>query len=177
MKNDEKKKNLLKKFAERLRDPLQFRIFITVVMLAVGYLGIVMPLGDRIAQTATVLKKAKEHQTLVKEIKALEAQVNRVVARLPKNSDTNEWVQYVLAGVRKLPVRLLNLGSDDPRRVGPFEAVVLRVALRGNYKDLESFLAWVETNERLFRIDGVTIAPARGSDKLDMDMTLLGLRG
>jgi hypothetical protein len=176
MKNDEKR-NLLKKLGDRLHDPLQLRIFIIVVMLAAGYVGIVMPLGDQITETARVVKKTKEHKALVKEIEALKSQLNRVVARLPKNTDTNEWVQYVLAGVRKLPVRLVNLGSEDPRRVGPFEAIVLRVALRGHYKDLESFLVWVETNERLFRIDGVTIIPARGSDKLDMDLTLLGLRG
>jgi len=96
---------------------------------------------------------------------------------LPKDTDTNEWIQYVIGGVRKLPVKLVNLDSADPRRVGPFEAVELRVEVRGYYHGLESFLDWVETNERLFRVDSVAVTPMRNSNQLEMTVTLLGLRG
>jgi len=175
MKNQEKQTGI-QKLVERLHDPLQFRIFVTGVILAVGYVGVYMPLESRITETTQNLTKTAEYENLVDEVKQLRDEVDQVVARLPTDTDTNEWIQYVIAGVRKLPVKLDNLDSADPRRVGPFEAVVLRVEVRGYYHDLESFVNWVETNERLFRIDAVTVVPMRKGDQLEMEIMLLGLR-
>ena len=175
-KKEQDKYRSLKKLAERLHDPLQFRIFVTVVMLAIGYAGVYMPLSERIEKTTRKLRRAKEYQHLVEEIQDLKAEVERVSARLPKNTDTNEWAQYVFGGIRKLPVKLVKMDSDDPRRVGPFYAVVLKVQLQGDYEDLEAFLKWIETNERLFRVDTIAVSPARGSNRLEMNVKLLGLR-
>ncbi|HLA83984.1 MAG TPA: type 4a pilus biogenesis protein PilO [Thermoguttaceae bacterium] len=176
MKHEEKKQTLLKKLAERLHDPLQFRIFVTVVILGIGYAGVYTPLSDRISRTTREIKKEREHQQLRNDIEKLRSQVKRVVTRLPKNVDTNEWIQYVLGGVRDLPIKLRNLDSNPPRMVGPYTAVVLRVELVGDYSGLESFLYWIETNERLFRIDGMKLAMARSGDALELKVTLLGLQ-
>ncbi|MBN2216847.1 MAG: type 4a pilus biogenesis protein PilO [Pirellulales bacterium] len=176
MKKEDKKTGLAK-LAERLYDPLQFRIFITVVMLAIGYMGIYTPLGDHITEVTKNVTIAREHEQLGKQIEGLRNEVNRIQERLPKNTDTNEWVQYVLAGIRKMPVTLVNLDSDVPRRVGPYDAIVLRVELRGAYNGLESFLSWIDTNQRLFRVDSLVIGQARGTEELEMRVTLLGLRG
>lgn len=171
------KKTAVQKLAERLRDPIQFRIFVMMIVLAIGYVGVYMPLEGRITETTQRLARAKEHQDLVNDIDMLKAQVDRVVARLPKNTDTNEWIEYVLRGVRQFPVKLTALDSENPRQVGPFEAVVLRVKVQGEYHGMETFLKWIETNERLFRVDKIIVKKARGTDKLEMDVTILGLRG
>jgi len=57
MKNTEKQ-TAIQKLAERLHDPLQFRIFVTGVILAVGYVGVYMPLDSRIAETTQRLTKS-----------------------------------------------------------------------------------------------------------------------
>ena len=86
-------------------------------------------------------------------------------------------MQYVLAGVRKFPLKLTNLDSDDPQRVGPYEAVVLHVELAGGFQHLDAFLHWLESNHRLFRVDSAKIAPSRGErGGLVMQLTLLGAR-
>jgi Tfp pilus assembly protein PilO len=177
MKHEEKKKTAIQKLVERLYDPLQFRIFVAAVMLAIGYAGVYMPLDDRIAETTKDLKKAKEYQKLTEEVEDLQSQAVRACARLPKDTDTNEWVQYVLTGVRKLPVKMVSLDSAPAKKVGPFEAVVLQVELHGKYHGLESFLDWVETNERLFRIDSISVSAAKRGNLLEMKLMLLGLRG
>jgi hypothetical protein len=74
-------------------------------------------------------------------------------------------------------LKLINLDSDKSKRVGPYEAVTLRVSLQGAIGDLDSFLHWVEANDRLIRVDSAKIEPARTDDRCRvMRLTLLGLK-
>jgi len=166
-----------KKLLGRLNDPVQLRVFITAVMLGIGYFGICMPLSGRIDETSKKLNQERKRQRLAEDVRHLEQQVAKFELRLPEGTDSNEWVQYVLDGTREYPMKLASLDSDAPKRVGPYTAVVLRMEIEGDYRDLDSFLCWLEGNERLFRVDSARIAPARHSlDTLVMQLTLLGLK-
>jgi Tfp pilus assembly protein PilO len=177
MPKDDKKFDL-KKLIERLHDPFQLRVFITGLALAVGYVAVYMPFDRHIQETTRELKQAQKRSDLGSEIEQLRAQVESFQPRLPEETDTNEWMQYVLAELRKTPLRLASLDSDDPERVGPYEAVVLQLELEGPFEDLDSFLHWAESNERLFRVDSANISPPRTDNgKLSMQLTLLGLKG
>ena len=168
----------LKNLIERLHDPFQLRAFITGLALAVGYVAVYMPLDRHVKETTRKLNQEQRHKNLADEIEQLRAQVEGFQARLPEETDTNEWMQYVLAAIRKTPLRLASLDSDDPQRVGPYQAVVLQLELEGAFEDLDSFLHWAESNQRLFRVDSAKIAPPRDENgKLSMQLTLLGLRG
>jgi Tfp pilus assembly protein PilO len=171
-------KTELAKLVERLHDPFQLRVFITILMLAVAYVAIYMPLNGRIEKISRQLDHEKKHKDLAEEIEQLREQVESFQARLPEGTDTNEWMQYVLGAIRKTPLKLARLDPGAPQRVGPYEAVVLQLELEGVFEDLDSFLHWVETNERLFRIDSAKIAPPRNENgKLSMQLTLVGLKG
>src|SRR3990170_4594503 len=166
------------KLLQRLHDPRRLRLLVTVLVLAAGFVGVYMPLERRIEKTARTLDKEQKRYALAEEIEELRVQVAGFQARLPKNTDTNEWVQYVLEGIRKFPLKLSTLDSDDPQRVGPYEAVVLHMELEGEFQDLDSFLDWLDTNDRLFRVDSVKIAPPRGeSNRLVMQLAVLGVKG
>jgi type II secretory pathway component PulM len=155
---------------ERLHDPLQLRVFVTGLMVAIAYLAIHLPLSARISETTSKLNKQRKRQAMADEIEHFREQVELFQPRLPEKTDTNEWVQYVLDGIRAHPMKVVGLDSEDTRNVGPYQAVVLRI-------ELDSFLCWLEENERFFRVDSVRIAPARHSAaKLDMRMTVLGMR-
>jgi Tfp pilus assembly protein PilO len=161
-----------------LHDPFRLRVLVTGLMLLVGYVGIYMPLSGRIEETTRKLSDERRREELANEVDCLRAQVARFQARLPVDTDTNQWVQYVLSGIRQFPLKLNNMGSHSPQRVGPYEAVALYIEVEGEYSDLDSFLHWLETNDRLFRIDSAKIAPARNeNDKLTMQLELLGLKG
>jgi len=171
------KKAELAKLIERLHDPLQLRVFVTGCILLVGYVGLYMPLSSRIDDTARKLSKERARYALIEEVEGLRAEVDKFQARLPEKTDTNEWVQYVLEGSREFPIKLVNLGTRSPERVGPYEAVVLQVEVAGTFQELDSFLHWLETNERLFRVDSARIARARTENSLVMQFTLLGMKG
>jgi type II secretory pathway component PulM len=162
---------------ERLRDPLQLRMVITGVMLAVAYVGINMPLASRIEEAAGKLDKEQKRKALAADIEQLRAEVQGVEARLPEDTDTNEWAQFLLGGVRDSALKLATLKPDGPQRVGPYEAVVFHLELEGTFRDLDAFLHWIESNQRLFRVDAARIAqPRDGGDRLLMQLTLLGLK-
>jgi Tfp pilus assembly protein PilO len=168
----------LKKLVERLHDPFQLRLFLAAVAVVVGYAGIYVPLASRIEKTSQKLASQQKRKQLAADIEHLRAEVEVLNTRLPENTDTNEWVQYVLDGVRETPLKLNNLDSDAPQRVGPYEAIVLHLELQGAFGDLDAFLDWVESNQRLFRVDSARIAPPTShSDQLLMQLTLLGLKG
>ncbi|MFH1924472.1 MAG: type 4a pilus biogenesis protein PilO [Planctomycetota bacterium] len=166
------------KLRERLDDPRQLRALVTGLILAVGFVGVYMPLSGRIDKTARELDKEERRLALAGEIEQLRAQVDSFQARLPEDTDTNEWIQYVLAGIRKFPVVLVKLDPDEPQRVGPYEAVVLHLEIVGEYQNLDSFLDWIEANERLFRVDSVKIMPPRGGgNHLLMQLAVQGVKG
>ena len=162
----------------RLRDPLQLRLFVAVIVIAVGYVGIYLPLSADIAETEVRLGGEKRRMALIRDVEQLRIQFQRFKHRLPQKTDSNEWMQYVLAGVRTFPVKLTLLDSRSPQDVGPYKAVVLRMELEGRFQDLHLFLCWLETNERFFRVDAVNIAPHRqASGTLVMQLSVLGVMG
>jgi len=111
-------------------------------------------------------------------VECLRAQVEKFQNRLPQGTDTNEWINYVLCGTRRFPLKLIHLDTDPSRRVGPYEMVVLHVKLEGRHADLDSFLHWLESNERLFRVESVDVSSARCQEgRLAMQLTVLGMKG
>lgn len=169
---------LQKAATEQLRDPFRFRILVTVIALAIAYLGVYGTLSGRIVDTKRHLKKETEREALAQDVELLRAQKDHFVNRLTKNADANEWIQYLLGGVRSLPLELINLDSEDERKVGPFKCVAMRLSVSGEIEHLDALLHWLETNERIFRIDVFQIEPARGDETQRLlNITLLGLKG
>jgi Tfp pilus assembly protein PilO len=164
--------------AERLQDTGRLRVLVTATMVLVGYAGVYLPLSARIDAASRRLAREQKRRDLARDIEQLRAQVSAFKHRVPEKTDTNEWVQYVLVGVRGFPVKLVALDPGEPQRLGPYKAIVLRIELEGVYHDVDAFLNWLETNDRLFRVDAVKIAPARtGSEMLNMQLTVLGVMG
>ena len=97
---------------------------------------------------------------------------------MPENSDPNEWVQYMLAGVRGLPVKLIMIDTDAPKEAGPYRVIPVRIEVEGRFGGVDSFLRWLETNERLLRIDSVKLEPTRtGHGYLKVTCVVLGVMG
>jgi hypothetical protein len=159
-----------------LRDPTQLRIALTSVILAIAYFGLYGPLSGEIDKSRTDLDDEITRFRVICDIERLREQHKLFAGRLSAKTDTNEWVQYVLGGVRKFPLHLLTLDPDKTRDLGPYKAIVVRMALEGSLQDINDFMKWLETNERLIRIDAVDIQPVRNkSGGLMATLTILGL--
>ena len=175
---DNDRKAGFRKLLEQLHDPLRLRVFVTGIMLVVGYAGIYTPLSGRIEETTRKLNKAHKRHALGHDVEHLRAAVDKFHARLPEKTDSNEWLQYVLGGIRMFPNNLITLDLDDPQTVGPYRAVVFHIELAGEFNELDAFLHWLEANQRLFRVDSAKIAPARRQGGgLVLQLTVLGMKG
>jgi hypothetical protein len=171
-------KPILKNLGERLKDPLQLRITVAAVFLFGWYFGIYEPLGASMRTSAKERTAVMTHMLLARDIEALRGEVDKLRPRLPIGADANEWVEYLLGAIREYPVRLLKLEPLGTKKHGPFAVIVLRIELSGQYDDLIKMLAWVESNDRLLRVDSVGIDPARsGGGAMTLKMTVLGVNG
>ena len=160
----------------RLRDPTQLRMFLTSLVLSIGYLAVFSPLSGSIDESRRQLKAENKRLEVASEIESLREQYLSFKDRLPDKSDTNEWVKYILAGIRQFPVKLVVLDPEEVRKLGPYQVVVLKIDLEGSLKDMNDFLKWLETNERIIRIDNMNIVPnQRKGTGLGMRLTLLGV--
>lgn len=163
---------------ERLHNPFQLRMLVTALSLLAGYLAVYMPLTSDIDTTARALAAEQKRLELACDIEHLRAQYRRFQHRLPPKADPNEWVQYVLGGIRTFPLKLARFDTDPPRTVGPYKAVALRIELEGAFRAHSAFLRWLETNERLFRVESLNIVPHRSaSGILVVQLTVLGMMG
>jgi len=173
-----RKKSFKEQLVNRLYDPVQLRVFTTGVVLLAGYAGIFMPLSERIETASRQLAVETKRLDLAREIEDLRSQHERFKDRIPEKSDANEWVQYVLGGIRGFPLKLVALDSDPLREIGPYKTLVLRIELEGSFPEMNGFVGWLETNERLFRVDTVRIQPHRsGNGTMVMQLVVLGVMG
>jgi Tfp pilus assembly protein PilO len=171
-----RKADLKSRAIERLHDPTKLRAVVTATVLLVAYAGMYAPLSSQIAGATAEINHQQRLCQLAADVEHLRAEYKSFTDRLPKQSDSKEWVQYLLGGIRRFPLRLTALDCDPPRDVGPYKAVVLRVELEGSFFDMDALLRWLESNHRLLRIDSLRISPSRSSrDILVMQLTVLGV--
>jgi Tfp pilus assembly protein PilO len=164
------KTNLL----ERLHDPLQLRICVIAVVLAVGYSAVYQPMSNKIDETTRKLSRDKKLLDLADVLEQLQRQHHVFEDRVPQ-TDAKEWVQYVLEGIRRFPLKMAKFDSRPSRQFGPYRVIVLQIDLEGSFFDLDRFLRWLESDRRLLRADEVTIAPTRNREILVMHVSILGM--
>ena len=169
------KSDLKSRLLDRLRDPLQLRIFVTATVLLVGYAGIYAPLSGNIADATAQISHEQNLCQLASDVEHLRSQYQGFADRVPPQGDSKEWVQYLLAGIRRFPLRLTGLDCDAVRDLGPYKATALRVELEGGFFDVDAFLRWLESNPRLLRIDTLRIAPQAQGHLLNVQLTILGM--
>jgi hypothetical protein len=176
------KAGLKSRLLDRLRDPNQLRVIVTALVLLAAYTCVYAPLSGKIAETTAEIDRQKNLCQLASDVEHLRAQYRGFIERLPRPgvpgapSDSKEWVQYLLAGLRGFPLRLTVLDCDPVREVGPYKAAVLRVELEGDFFDVDAFLRWLESNPRLLRIDSLSISAPQGRGSvLSVRLTVLGM--
>ncbi|MEI6539692.1 MAG: hypothetical protein WCO86_09220 [Planctomycetota bacterium] len=163
---------------DHLRDPMRLRMFIAMIALIGAYAAIYMPLEANISEITRDLNAEKKRLALAVDIERLRQEEQRFEDRLPREADRNEWVEYVLSGIRKLPLKLVLFDAKGAQEIGPFKVIVLSCELEGGFHDMDRLVRWLEYNDRLFRIDSIKIAQHRSNNgMLVMQLTILGLMG
>jgi len=156
-----------------LGDPLKMRLVVLVAVTAIGAVGVYMPLSDQILQRRALVAAEKERYEVIREVELLRREIEGYKPRISAKSDTNEWVQYLLAGSREANVKLRDMESKEPQKVGPYRAVYLVVEVEGTYARLKAFMEWLEQSDRLLRVDNIRFE--KRPDVVVMKLYVLGL--
>lgn len=159
--------------AKALGEPAKMRLAVVAGFLLVGIALVYYPLSDQIEQKRLQLSAEQKRAALIQEVEAIRKQVALYRPHIGEHSDTNEWVQFLLAGSRSCQVRLRNMESREPQTVGPYKAVCLAVELEGTYPQLKAFVEWLEQTDRLLRVD--TVRFEKMPNALIMKVYILGL--
>ena len=80
-----------------------------------------------------------------------------------------------MAHVRQSPVKLVDLKPTKTRDLGSFDNIGLRLQFDASYEDLDAFLAWVENDHRLLRVDSLKVEPTKDHAQLNVQLDLLSL--
>jgi Tfp pilus assembly protein PilO len=164
---------------EQLHDPVRLRFIVAAAVLGIGYAAVYLPLDRGTTAAMKQLKDSETRLSLAESVEQLRSQYQQVEKRLPKQVDADEWVQYVLAAIRRSPLKLDAFSPGVIKPLGPYQMVFLSIKLSGTLADLDQFLAWLESNNRLFRIESINLGPKAGSDgeEFNLDIGVLGVMG
>ena len=156
-----------------LGEPAKMRLALVGVLTGLAIVAIYMPLSDQIDQNQRLLAAEKKRFDVIKDVESLRREVALCRPRIGQKSDTNEWVNYLLGGMRQARVKLRDMGLKEPQRIGPYKAISLSVEVQGEYGQLKKFVEWLDQSERLLRVDTVRIE--RLPNGVVMKLYVLGL--
>jgi Tfp pilus assembly protein PilO len=159
---------------KQLRQPLKLRVLLCLVIIALWYSLFFSPLSqDTTAATARISRERARVAT-ARQIDQLKKSIVPYQGRVLVGSDINELMRYVIAQMRTSPLKLLDLKPEKPKDHGPIEGLGLKLTLEGRYTEIDEFLKWVETDERLLRIDAIRLDPlAKDPSRLTAQVLLL----
>ena len=178
MTTETKKRDLKSKLLDRLHDPLQLRIVVFAGLLGCWYFLGYSPMTKQIDNTTKMLELDRKRLALAVEVDQLRNEAAVFADRLPPRSDPNEFLQYILGGVRKGALKLVSLAPEKSKEAGPYEVATVKLELEGKYKDVDALLYWVENDTRMLRIDTIKLDPdTRDPTSLRLQIAVVGLMG
>ncbi|RKY22135.1 MAG: hypothetical protein DRQ55_01990 [Planctomycetota bacterium] len=144
--------------ANLVADPVRLRLYICLLLLAVGWLGVVRPLGQRLAVAQTDLKKSKTTARRAGAAAHYVGQRKLYEPKLTNRPDVVFWQAYVM---HKLDAAGAVLSSLEPSAsISKFQFKIVRMMLtaRANhYQDIVDFIDRVEHGELAVRVETIAI--------------------
>ena len=138
---------------QHLSDPMKLRLTVVGGLLVLTIALVYIPFSKEINQCKKLISAERERNNNIVDCEKLQKDVVVFRALIGEKSDTNEWVQYLLGGMSKFKIKLRGMESKQQRKVGIYKAIVLSMEIEGSYPELKNYVEWVESSERLIRID------------------------
>lgn len=161
-------------FMDRLaRDPVHLAATLAVLVVVVGFAGVLRPLQGRIQNSRVVLTEASGLADTVRDIAMLVRQGDHYRSRLHVGSELVDWQDYVLQAISDANCELVAMESGNVQRVQDFKIVELPLIVRGSYVGIREFIDRLERGERLVRFDHLSLESNDGM--VSLRCTLRGL--
>jgi Tfp pilus assembly protein PilO len=159
---------------KQLRQPLKLRLLISVGIMVAWYALFFSPLSDETTAATARITRERARVATARQIDQLKKSIAPFHGRVLVGADINELMRYVIAQMRSSPLKLLDLKPEKSKDLGPFETFGLKLTLEGTYAEIDEFLKWVETDERLLRVDAIKLDPlAKDPTRLTAQVVLL----
>jgi len=158
-----------------LRNPTRLRLALSAAILLSWYFGVYSPTSEYMTLASTRTDSERKRAVTAREIEKLRSILTPCQDRIPDQAGLNELIQYVMAHVRTLPINLIDLKPGKVKDHGPYDNLSLRLQFESTYEDLDALLHWVETNQRLLRVDTLKIDPAKEKNRLTVQLELVSL--
>jgi hypothetical protein len=157
------------------QDPPAFRLGVAAALLAVGLMGVTVPLGGSLSDKREKLSSTRERAAVAARLGKHVALCELAAPRLTAKADPVDWGDYTTAGLRAAGLRLLSQEAPEIEEIGNFRLVRLRLRAGGSYAAITDFVDRVERGARLMRIDRIAIT--FGQAELELEVELVGLSG
>ena len=149
----------LKQVADHLREPFKMRMAVAGICLVVMFFGISEPLHGRIKKEKRDLTELKNKTKIAQEVELLQSHLENVEPRIFRGKSNDVIVTHLIDLTRKHPVDLMRIAAEAPSRQGPMQSVRVSLDLIGDHADLLSLLHSFESDQRLMRIESISITP------------------
>jgi Tfp pilus assembly protein PilO len=161
---------------EQLRQPLKLRLLLCAAIIVAWYLLFFSPLDERTNATAAKIVTERKRVATASQIDKLKKAMVPYQGRIPAGGDLNELMRHVIAHMRSSPLKLLDLKPEKSKDIGPYATLGLHLTLEGRFAEFDDFLRWVETDQRLLRIDSMRLTPGnKDKERLAGQVVLLSL--
>jgi Tfp pilus assembly protein PilO len=160
----------------QIRQPLKLRLLVCFTIIAGWYFLFFSPLSEQTtAATAKVIVERKRVAT-ARQIEQLKKAMAPYKGRVHAGADIHELMQHVIAHMRSSPLKLLDLKPEKPKVLGPYETLGLKLTMEGPFAGVDEFLKWVETDQRLLRIESIKLEPIiKDAGQISAQVVLLSL--
>jgi Tfp pilus assembly protein PilO len=160
----------------QIRQPLKLRLLLSIAIIIGWYVLFFSPLSEETAATTAKIVSERKRVAGSRQIEQLKKALAPYKGRVPAEAGLNELMQHVIAHMRSSPLKLLDLKPEKSKDLGPYEALGLKLTLEGRFAEFDEFLNWVETDQRLLRIDAIKLDPVTNDpSRLAAQVVLLSL--
>jgi hypothetical protein len=161
-------------FVSVCADPVRLRLYICLVLLAIGYLAVVRPLGTRVVEAHDDLRKIKNASRRAAAAAHYVGERDFYEPKLTNRHDIVYWQAYVMRKLDASGVTLNSLDPGEPTSKYAFKIVRMQLSARAvHYQDILDFVDRLEHGEHVVRLEALTIDET--TDALIMSCTILAL--
>lgn len=163
----------LKALCERLRSPAKMTTALLGGILLLTILAGYMPADAALVAAKVRLEKAEKRALLGSSLDGFRGEYQLYEKRVWRGSNLTEWAEYLHGGVTKTAVRLVFMEPKPAIKLGPCTALTWSIELEGSFEELCRYVQWLESGERLVRIDRLVFDLS--GKRLSLSITLRGL--
>ena len=143
----------------QIRQPLKLRLLLCSAIITGWYVLFFSPLSEETTAATAQMVTERKRVATARQIEQLKKAMAPYKGRVHAGTDIHELMQHVIAHMRTSSLKLLDLKPEKSKVVGPYETMGLKLTLEGRFADGDEFLKWVETDQRLLRIESIKLDP------------------